>query len=288
MIIIWRFSSERVFSHGAERCAQKLVAIQFFLLGPYVGMESVRVLIDGEYPTSASSASSSLSARSSSCRCSASPRNGWPTRSARPRPRARDARTCSAPTSRARSWSGSSATRFAVPGGSTGGRAASTEGLLEQGERMRIEHGCCPFFELDLDPGRRLMTVGVVSEEHGPALDAIAPSLEARAPAQVRRTNFGNMRFERRLNSLPGPPLWSIQVIDFVPFGMTVPSGGYRRRRGATVTVRRSRSIAADPSLVTPRAVAAILKVPGRRVVAVISRFTRRPGARVGIAHSIL
>jgi len=50
VIIIWRFTGSRVFSQLAERRAQKLVAIQFFLLAPYVGVESVRVLIDGEHP----------------------------------------------------------------------------------------------------------------------------------------------------------------------------------------------------------------------------------------------
>jgi divalent metal cation (Fe/Co/Zn/Cd) transporter len=49
VIIIWRFTGDRVFSHAAEQRAQKLVAIQFFLLAPYVGIESVRVLIDGEH-----------------------------------------------------------------------------------------------------------------------------------------------------------------------------------------------------------------------------------------------
>jgi divalent metal cation (Fe/Co/Zn/Cd) transporter len=50
VIIIWRFTGDRVFSHRAEERAQKLVAIQFFLLAPYVAIESVRVLIDGEHP----------------------------------------------------------------------------------------------------------------------------------------------------------------------------------------------------------------------------------------------
>jgi len=49
VIIIWRFTGERVFSHAAEERAQKLVAAQFFLLAPYVGYESVRALIDGEH-----------------------------------------------------------------------------------------------------------------------------------------------------------------------------------------------------------------------------------------------
>jgi len=50
VIIIWRFTGHRVFSHGAEQRAQKLVAVQFFLLAPYVGVESIRALIGGEHP----------------------------------------------------------------------------------------------------------------------------------------------------------------------------------------------------------------------------------------------
>jgi divalent metal cation (Fe/Co/Zn/Cd) transporter len=49
VIIIWRFTGHRVFSHAAEQRAQKLVAIQFFLLAPYVGFESVKGLIAGEH-----------------------------------------------------------------------------------------------------------------------------------------------------------------------------------------------------------------------------------------------
>jgi divalent metal cation (Fe/Co/Zn/Cd) transporter len=48
-IIIWRFSGSRVFSQSAEHRAQKLVAIQFFILAPYVGIESIRALIGGEH-----------------------------------------------------------------------------------------------------------------------------------------------------------------------------------------------------------------------------------------------
>jgi len=44
VIIIWRFTGSRVMSETAEQRAQKLVAIQFFLLAPYVAFESVRAL----------------------------------------------------------------------------------------------------------------------------------------------------------------------------------------------------------------------------------------------------
>jgi divalent metal cation (Fe/Co/Zn/Cd) transporter len=50
VIIIWRFSGRRMFSHTAEQRAQKLVAVQFFLLAPYVAVESIRALAGGEHP----------------------------------------------------------------------------------------------------------------------------------------------------------------------------------------------------------------------------------------------
>jgi divalent metal cation (Fe/Co/Zn/Cd) transporter len=49
VIIIWRFSGHRVFSHAAEQRAQRLVAIQFFLLAPYVGFESMKALVTAEH-----------------------------------------------------------------------------------------------------------------------------------------------------------------------------------------------------------------------------------------------
>jgi divalent metal cation (Fe/Co/Zn/Cd) transporter len=50
VIIIWRFTGSRVMSQAAEHRAQKLVAIQFFVLAPYVGFESARALLGGEHP----------------------------------------------------------------------------------------------------------------------------------------------------------------------------------------------------------------------------------------------
>jgi hypothetical protein len=49
-IIVWRFTGHRVFSDAAERRAQKLVALQFFVLAPYVGFESVKALLESERP----------------------------------------------------------------------------------------------------------------------------------------------------------------------------------------------------------------------------------------------
>jgi divalent metal cation (Fe/Co/Zn/Cd) transporter len=49
-IIVWRFTGHRIFSDAAEHRAQKLVAIQFFALAPYVAFESVKALIAGQHP----------------------------------------------------------------------------------------------------------------------------------------------------------------------------------------------------------------------------------------------
>ncbi len=49
VVIVWRFTGQRVFSHAAEQRAQKLVAIQFFVLAPYVGYESIAALIGGDH-----------------------------------------------------------------------------------------------------------------------------------------------------------------------------------------------------------------------------------------------
>jgi divalent metal cation (Fe/Co/Zn/Cd) transporter len=45
LVIVWRFTGHRLVSHAAEERAQRLVAIQFFLLAPYVAVEAVRHLV---------------------------------------------------------------------------------------------------------------------------------------------------------------------------------------------------------------------------------------------------
>lgn len=49
VVIVWRFTGRRTLSHEAEHRAQQLVAIQFFILAPYVGIESVRALLEGHH-----------------------------------------------------------------------------------------------------------------------------------------------------------------------------------------------------------------------------------------------
>ena len=47
LIIIWRFTGTRVDSVAAEQRAQKVVAVTFFLLAPYIAVEGVRRLLAG-------------------------------------------------------------------------------------------------------------------------------------------------------------------------------------------------------------------------------------------------
>jgi divalent metal cation (Fe/Co/Zn/Cd) transporter len=50
LILIWRFAASRVASEDAERRAQKLIAISFYVIAAYVGFEAVRSLILGDRP----------------------------------------------------------------------------------------------------------------------------------------------------------------------------------------------------------------------------------------------
>jgi divalent metal cation (Fe/Co/Zn/Cd) transporter len=50
LVIIWRFTGARIHSEDAERTAQKVVAVSFFLLAPYVAVEATRQLITGTEP----------------------------------------------------------------------------------------------------------------------------------------------------------------------------------------------------------------------------------------------
>jgi divalent metal cation (Fe/Co/Zn/Cd) transporter len=49
VVIVWRFTGWRTLSEQAERRAQKLVAVQFFILAPYVAVEAIRALVNGSH-----------------------------------------------------------------------------------------------------------------------------------------------------------------------------------------------------------------------------------------------
>ncbi len=51
VIIIWRFTGQRRLSAHAEDRAQKLVAISFFLLAPFVAQDAIRALIAADRPS---------------------------------------------------------------------------------------------------------------------------------------------------------------------------------------------------------------------------------------------
>lgn len=50
LVIIWRFTGHRLVSRAAEDRAQKLVAVQFFLLAPWVTFEAIHHLTEGRQP----------------------------------------------------------------------------------------------------------------------------------------------------------------------------------------------------------------------------------------------
>ena len=143
VVIIWRFTGARVLCEAAETRAQKLVAIQFFVLAPYVGFESIRALLGREHPDTswvgiALAASSVVvmpylgiaKQRLADALGSAATKG-------------EGARTCCAPTSRARCSPGCSATRSSARGGSTRSSACSSPGSpLRKGEAWRGD-GCC-------------------------------------------------------------------------------------------------------------------------------------------------
>ena len=49
-VLLWRFAAPRASSESAERGAQKLIAISFYLLAAYVGFEAVRSLLTARVP----------------------------------------------------------------------------------------------------------------------------------------------------------------------------------------------------------------------------------------------
>jgi divalent metal cation (Fe/Co/Zn/Cd) transporter len=50
-VILWRFGARRADSDAAERRAQQLIAISYFVLVAYIGIESIRTFVDGSHPS---------------------------------------------------------------------------------------------------------------------------------------------------------------------------------------------------------------------------------------------
>jgi divalent metal cation (Fe/Co/Zn/Cd) transporter len=51
IIVIWRFTGTRRLSAHAEERAQRLVAISFFLLAPYIAQDALRALVNTDRPS---------------------------------------------------------------------------------------------------------------------------------------------------------------------------------------------------------------------------------------------
>jgi len=50
LVVVWLFASSRAGSEPAERRAQQLIAVSFFILAAYLGIEAVRSLVAGDEP----------------------------------------------------------------------------------------------------------------------------------------------------------------------------------------------------------------------------------------------
>ena len=50
LVVIWLFTGSRVHSRTAERRAQQMIAISFYVLAAYVAVESVRMLVAADHP----------------------------------------------------------------------------------------------------------------------------------------------------------------------------------------------------------------------------------------------
>ena len=99
IIVIWRFTGPRRLSEHAERRAQRLVAITFLLLAPYITQDAIRTLAGGEHPRTSwlgiGLAISSIILMPLLGKTKQRSASAW----AQARPPARAPRTCSAPTS---------------------------------------------------------------------------------------------------------------------------------------------------------------------------------------------
>jgi hypothetical protein len=119
VIVVWRFTGTRTLSEHAEGRAQKLVAVSFFLLAPYVAVESLHTLIV-EHHAETSIVGIALTAGTLAiCPGWGSPSSASVTGSARPQPRVRENRTSSAPDWQSACSEGCSPTRRWAFGGST-------------------------------------------------------------------------------------------------------------------------------------------------------------------------
>jgi divalent metal cation (Fe/Co/Zn/Cd) transporter len=50
VVVLWLFTGSRRGSHAAERRAQQLIAVSFFVLAAYITVESARALAGGDHP----------------------------------------------------------------------------------------------------------------------------------------------------------------------------------------------------------------------------------------------
>ena len=119
LAIVWLFTGARLRSINAEGRAQKFVAIQFFLLVPFVSYEAISKLVTGEQADTSWLGIGLVTSSLIGCRCSALPSGVWRTSSEAWPHAGKARRTCSAPTSPVPSSLACSETLCSAGGGST-------------------------------------------------------------------------------------------------------------------------------------------------------------------------
>jgi divalent metal cation (Fe/Co/Zn/Cd) transporter len=50
LVVLWLFTGNRIGSHQAERRAQMLIALSFYVLAAYIAVDATRALINGDHP----------------------------------------------------------------------------------------------------------------------------------------------------------------------------------------------------------------------------------------------
>lgn len=119
LAIVWLFTGSRLGSANAEGRAQKFVAVQFFLLVPFVGYEAINKLVTGEHADTSYLGIALVATAAIGMRCSGSPSAVSPTSSEVSQREAKARRTFSAPISPEPSSSACWGTRSSAGGGST-------------------------------------------------------------------------------------------------------------------------------------------------------------------------
>ena len=104
-VVIWLFTGSRLGSSQAERRAQQMIAVSFYILAAYVGVESARTLVNADHPRASWVGIALAAFTARRCRFSRGRSDTSARCSTRPLRSRKHRRRASAPTSPSRCWS---------------------------------------------------------------------------------------------------------------------------------------------------------------------------------------